>query len=85
MNTGTIVDLRLPELSENGGETVITAWHVTQNGYVVKDQDLLEVATDKATFDVPSPCAGVLIKILKKEGEEVRAGEIIARIKVDRS
>lgn len=74
------MELRLPELSEGGGRVVITAWHVAESGRVVKDQDLVEVATDKATFDVPAPCDGTLARILKKEGEEVRDNESIAEI-----
>ncbi|NQT32810.1 MAG: hypothetical protein HQ594_03965 [Candidatus Omnitrophica bacterium] len=74
------MDIILPELSGKETEAVITAWHAKEEDPVTKDQDLLEVATDKATFDVPAPCDGTLVKILRKETEEVRAGEIIAEI-----
>ena len=74
------MEVRLPELSAGSSGTVITVWHVREGGRVEKDQDLLEVATDKATFDVPSPCAGVVVHIAKKEGEYVEKGEIIAEL-----
>ena len=74
------MDLRLPELSEESGEAVITVWHASKNESITKDQDLVEVTTDKATFDIPSPCDGVLADITKNEGEVARTGEIIARI-----
>ncbi len=78
------MELRLPELSENNDETVITGWHIKENEHVKKGQDLIEVATDKATFDVPAPCDGVLIKILRKEGDSVKANEVIAEIQENR-
>ena len=77
------MELRLPELSSGSDEVTITAWHARENSRVARDQDLVEVATDKATFDVPSPCDGVLLKIMKKEGSGVGPGEVIAEIKED--
>jgi pyruvate/2-oxoglutarate dehydrogenase complex dihydrolipoamide acyltransferase (E2) component len=79
------MELRLPELSEDTTEAVITAWHVPESGRVEKDQDLLEVATDKATFDIPAPCDGVLTKIIKNSGETVKKDDVIAEIQEDRS
>ncbi|MGB2599486.1 MAG: lipoyl domain-containing protein [Candidatus Omnitrophota bacterium] len=79
------MELRLPELSGESSEAVITVWHVAENGRVAKDQDLVEVTTDKATFDIPSPCDGVLTSIVKKEGETARTDEAIAEIQEDRS
>ena len=79
------MELRLPELSEINSEAVITFWHLSENERVAKDSDLVEVATDKATFDIPAPCDGVLTKIMKKDGEVVRMNDVIAEIKEDRS
>ena len=74
------MELRLPELSENNDDTVITEWHVKENENIKKGEDLIEVATDKATFDIPAPCDGVLVKILRKEGDNVKTDEVIAEI-----
>ena len=74
------MELRLPELSENNDDTVITEWHLKENDRIKKGEDLIEVATDKATFDIPAPCDGVLLKILRKEGDGVRPNEVIAEI-----
>jgi len=78
------MDLRMPSLSGGEGEAVITAWHAREGARITKDQDLFEVATDKATFDVPSPCDGRLEGIIKKEGSRVIRGEVIARVAADR-
>lgn len=74
------MELRLTELSEDAKDVIITLWHAGENAVLEKGQDLLEVVTDKATFDVEAPCGGVLVKILKKEGEKVRTDEVIAEI-----
>jgi len=72
--------LKLPDLSGDEGKAVIAAWQAGENERVRKGQDLVEVVTDKATFDIPSPCDGVLTKILKRAGEEVMADQDMAEI-----
>ena len=79
------MELLLPQISESSQEAVITAWHVSEGVELEKDQDLLEVTTDKATFDIPSPCKGELVKIIKKAGESVKVNEAIAEIKEGQS
>jgi len=74
------MELRLPDLSKSDEGVVITLWHASEKERVERGQDLVEVATDKATFDVPAPCDGVLVRIRKNPGEEVGTGEIIAEI-----
>jgi pyruvate/2-oxoglutarate dehydrogenase complex dihydrolipoamide acyltransferase (E2) component len=74
------MDLKMPELSERQEKVVITQWHLAEEDPVSKDQDLLEVSTDKATFDIPSPCDGILKKIHKTSGESVGTDEAIAEI-----
>jgi pyruvate/2-oxoglutarate dehydrogenase complex dihydrolipoamide acyltransferase (E2) component len=75
------MELRLPELSEGSSEAVITVWHADENSRVVKGQDLVEVSTDKATFDIPSPCSGVLMGIARKKGEAAKTDEVLAEIR----
>ncbi|MDP8299541.1 MAG: lipoyl domain-containing protein [Candidatus Tantalella remota] len=74
------MDVRLPDISGKTDEAVITLWHIAVNDRVEKDQDIVEVVTDKATFDVSSPCAGTVTGILKLKGEQVKADEVIAII-----
>ena len=74
------MEFLLPQISEGTKEAVITAWHISENGKVERDEDLLEVTTDKATFDVPSPITGTLKKTIKREGDVVLVNEAIAEI-----
>ncbi len=78
------MQIKLPELSGSGSDAVITMWHVPAEGYVAKDDDLLEVVTDKATFDIPAPESGRLVKILKAKGEKVFPGDVLAEIEENR-
>lgn len=72
--------LRLPELSRGSKEAVITAWHVALYGQVKRGEDIVEVSTDKATFDIPSPCDGTLTEIMRFPGETVEKDEVIGKI-----
>lgn len=78
------MQVRLPNLSKDAESAVITLWHVKENDRIMKDQELVEISTDKATFDVPTPCDGILTEIMKKEGDEVQPDEVIAEIREDK-
>ena len=75
------MELKLPDLSEKTKEAVITFWYAKEKDALVKGQDLLEIATDKATFDVTAPCDGVLVRIKKGIGDSIKKNEVIAEIK----
>ena len=79
------MEFRLPELSEKNNEAVLTLWHVAESERVTRGQDIVEIATDKATFDIPAPCSGTLIKKHKMEGERLYPNEMIAEIREDGS
>jgi len=70
----------LPELGENIEGATITYWYFKEGDVVKEKQDLVELATDKATFNLPSPCSGMLTQILIKEGDTVKVGEVLATI-----
>jgi len=64
-------EILLPELAESVVEGEIQKWLVAEGDRVALDQPLVEVMTDKATVELPSPCAGVLWKLLVREGQVV--------------
>ena len=73
------VDVRIPTLGESVSEGVIARW-IKQDGESVQgDEPLLELETDKASVEIPAERAGVL-RILKREGETVKVGEVVGRI-----
>jgi 2-oxoglutarate dehydrogenase E2 component (dihydrolipoamide succinyltransferase) len=64
----------MPQLGESVVEGTIGKWLVKEGDRVARDQPVVEVLTDKADSEVPSPIAGVISKILAKEDEVVRVG-----------
>ncbi|MCA9241071.1 MAG: 2-oxo acid dehydrogenase subunit E2, partial [Planctomycetales bacterium] len=72
--------ITLPALGENIDSGDVLSILVSEGDTVTKDQDLLEVETDKATMPVPSPSAGRIVKILVSEGDTVNVGAPIFEI-----
>src|SRR5580765_7380362 len=72
--------LKVPTIGESITEATLGAWKRAEGDYVAVDEPLVEVESEKATFEVPSPGAGILRKILRKAGETVTVGEVIAEI-----
>lgn len=70
----------LPGLGEGIDKATITYWHFEEGDKIEEGDDLVEVATDKATFNVPSPCSGILTEVKSPEGETVHFGEVLAII-----
>jgi|HubBroStandDraft_2_1064218.scaffolds.fasta_scaffold95668_2 2-oxoglutarate dehydrogenase E2 component (dihydrolipoamide succinyltransferase) len=66
-----LIDVTMPQLGESVAEGTITKWRVREGDRVEKDQPLVEIATDKADSELPSPVAGRIAKLLVKEGETV--------------
>src|SRR5437764_11064410 len=74
------MELRVPALGESVREATLGAWKHVEGDTVSADEPLVEVESEKATVEVPSPGSGVLKKILRKAGETVAVGEVIAEI-----
>jgi pyruvate dehydrogenase E2 component (dihydrolipoamide acetyltransferase) len=73
-------ELRLPDVGEGVAEGEIVRWLVPEGATVKEDDPLVEVLTDKADMEIPSPVSGVLSRILAKAGQAVKVGEAIALI-----
>ena len=70
----------MPQLGESVAEGTVTQWHVKPGDYVKREQPLLEVATDKADSDVPSPSDGVIASVHAAEGDVVATGGLLCTI-----
>lgn len=75
-----MIDVKLPVLAEGVDKASVSYWHKSVGDSLKEGEDLVELVTDKATFNLPSPAAGTLKEALVKEGEEVKVGSILARI-----
>jgi 2-oxoglutarate dehydrogenase E2 component (dihydrolipoamide succinyltransferase) len=67
-------------LSESVAEGTLASWKKKIGEAVARDEILIDIETDKVVLEVPSPGAGVLVEIVKGDGETVVSGELIARI-----
>jgi len=75
-----LVDVKVPQLSESVPEATLVSWHKKAGEYVERDQNLIEVETDKVVLELPSPASGVLVRIIKDDGGTVVSNEVIAQI-----
>lgn len=73
-------EVTLPELGEGIEGANLTFWYFKEGDTVKEKDDLVELSTDKAAFNLPCPCTGVLSKRLFNEGDVVRVGEVLAII-----
>lgn len=70
----------LPEIGEGVKEAAISYWHFEEGDRIEEGEDLVEITTDKSTFNIPSPCSGVLTEVFFEEGDIIEAGEALANI-----
>ncbi|MEI7430634.1 MAG: 2-oxoglutarate dehydrogenase complex dihydrolipoyllysine-residue succinyltransferase [Betaproteobacteria bacterium] len=75
-----IIDIKVPQLSESVAEATLVTWHKQPGEAISRDDNLIDIETDKVVLELPSPESGVLIEILKNNGASVTGGELIARI-----
>lgn len=73
------MDFALPEIGEGVYEAELVRWLVEPGSVVKPGQTLMEVMTDKATMEVPSPFAGTVDALLPQPGEQVKVGQAILR------
>src|SRR6185369_803943 len=72
--------LKVPGIGESIREATVGVWKKAEGDFVALDEPLVEIESEKATLEVPSPGAGILKKILRRQGETVAIGEALAEI-----
>jgi len=78
-----LVEVKVPQLSESVSEATLLAWRKREGERVKRDENLIDIETDKVVLELPAPADGVLAKIVKGDGGTVKAGEVIATIDTD--
>src|SRR5689334_3197913 len=71
------MEFRLPELGEGVYEAELVAWHVKDGDSVKRGQNLMEVLTDKATMEVPSPFSGTITELDAAPGDQLKVGQVV--------
>jgi 2-oxoglutarate dehydrogenase E2 component (dihydrolipoamide succinyltransferase) len=74
----SIIEIKVPQLSESVTEATLLTWHKKAGEAVSEGENLIDIETDKVVLELPAIKSGVLSKIVKQDGDKVVAGEVIA-------
>ena len=74
------IEIKVPQLPESVSSATVGAWTVAEGDAISRDQNVLELETDKVMLDVPAAEGGVLKEIRIKAGESVKAGDVLGII-----
>lgn len=80
-----LIEVKVPQLSESVAEATLLQWHKKVGQAITRDENLIDVETDKVVLELPAPSSGVLTKVIKGDGSTVVAGEVIAMIDTEAS
>src|SRR5205809_3266938 len=75
-----LIEIKVPQLSESVAEATLLAWHKKVGEAVKRDENLIDIETDKVVLELPAPADGVLVKIIRNTKDSVGSGEVIAQI-----
>jgi 2-oxoglutarate dehydrogenase E2 component (dihydrolipoamide succinyltransferase) len=75
-----LIEVKVPQLSESIAEATLLEWHKRAGQYVNRDENLVDIETDKVVLETPAPDSGVLVKIIKGDSSTVTSNEVIAQI-----
>jgi 2-oxoglutarate dehydrogenase complex dihydrolipoamide succinyltransferase (E2) component len=72
-----VYEFRLPDVGEGVAEGEVVKWLVKEGAEVKENQPLVEIMTDKVNVEIPSPKKGTILKLMAKEGESVKVGQVL--------
>lgn len=78
-----LLEVIVPQLSESVAEATLLQWHKKVGDTVARDENLIDIETDKVVLELPAPDSGVITQLIKGDGSIVVAGEVIAMIDTD--
>jgi 2-oxoglutarate dehydrogenase E2 component (dihydrolipoamide succinyltransferase) len=74
------IEVRVPQLPESVADATLVSWHKKPGDAVARDENLVDLETDKVVLEVPAPTAGVLKEIKLGDGTTVTSGQVLAVI-----
>ncbi|HEY7673129.1 MAG TPA: 2-oxoglutarate dehydrogenase complex dihydrolipoyllysine-residue succinyltransferase [Gammaproteobacteria bacterium] len=72
------IEVKVPQLPESVADATLIAWHRKAGEAVRRDENLVDLETDKVVLEVPAPADGILVDIRKADGATVTSGEVLA-------
>jgi 2-oxoglutarate dehydrogenase E2 component (dihydrolipoamide succinyltransferase) len=74
------IEVRVPQLPESVADATLVSWHKQAGESVARDENLVDLETDKVVLEVPAPVAGVIAEIKQRDGTTVTSGQLLALI-----
>ena len=78
MSNPNKIEIKVPQLPESVSEATLLNWHKKQGDFVKREENLIDLETDKVVLELPSADDGVLVEIIGKPGDMVKSGQLIA-------
>lgn len=78
-----MTEITVPNLPESVADATLVTWHKQAGDFVEKNENLVDLETDKVVLEVPAPESGILAKIFKTNGDIVTQGEVLAILETD--
>ncbi|QNM94990.1 2-oxoglutarate dehydrogenase complex dihydrolipoyllysine-residue succinyltransferase [Chitinimonas koreensis] len=75
-----LIEVKVPQLPESVSEATLVSWKKKVGEYVERDENLIDLETDKVVLELPAPQAGVIVNLVKGDGSTVVSNEVIATI-----
>ncbi|RTK96957.1 MAG: 2-oxoglutarate dehydrogenase complex dihydrolipoyllysine-residue succinyltransferase [Neisseriaceae bacterium] len=72
------IEIKVPQLPESVSEAVLLNWHKKAGQFVKREDNLIDLETDKVVLELPAPEDGALVEIVGKPGDAVTSGQVIA-------
>lgn len=72
------IEIKVPPLPESVTDATLVGWHKKTGESVVRDENLVDLETDKVVLEVPAPASGTLLRIVAEDGATVEAGDVLA-------
>ncbi len=74
------IEVKVPQLPESVAEATLVSWHKKAGDAVVRDENLIDVETDKVVLELPAPADGVIVELVRPDGATVTSNDVIAII-----
>jgi pyruvate dehydrogenase E2 component (dihydrolipoamide acetyltransferase) len=72
--------IKVPDIGENAESGKVVAVHIKPGDIIAVEDSVIELETDKAVVEIPSPISGKVVEVLAEEGSELEVGEVIATV-----
>lgn len=77
------IEIRVPQLPESVSEATLLNWHKKQGEFIKREENIIDLETDKVVLELPAPEDGALVELIGKAGDVVKSGQLIAYLDTD--